>query len=274
MIFAPFVENAERRAAAHPEHGRKIPHVDIDAQPAFTCTVVPVPESEHLGAQFLVRFNVDGIPVVTVRQKDVEKVYCPSPEPGKAMLARLDRAATRPRSTPSRWTGSAAPWAPSSPRSGDPGDAPPRGRGGRAAWPACSPPGRCSTTTTGSRSSTATTCPAAPSRGAASRRAGTPTACWPGPEHPRGAVPRPDRRPGRSRRAARRRRAGRASGASRREPLARRDERAAAAAGQPAAARVVRAGAARCQPGGSRPCARTPRCSTWPSPATTPGWWA
>ena len=61
----------------------------IDSQPAFTCTVVPVPESEQLGAQFLVRFNVGPNPVVTVRQKDVEKVYCPSPEPGEATFARL-----------------------------------------------------------------------------------------------------------------------------------------------------------------------------------------
>ena len=61
----------------------------IDAQPAFTCTVVPVPAAERLGAQFLVRFNVNGTPVVTVRQKDVEKVFCPSPEAGKAVVARL-----------------------------------------------------------------------------------------------------------------------------------------------------------------------------------------
>ena len=89
MIFAPFVENTDGSLLLTSEYGRKIPHVKIDSQPAFTCTVVPVPESEQLGAQFLVRFNVGPNPVVTVRQKDVEKVYCPSPEPGKATFARL-----------------------------------------------------------------------------------------------------------------------------------------------------------------------------------------
>ena len=36
-----------------------------------------------------IRFNVNGNPVVTVRQKDVEKVFCPSPEEGKAAFANL-----------------------------------------------------------------------------------------------------------------------------------------------------------------------------------------
>ena len=92
MIFAPFVENSDGSLLLTSEYGRKIPHVKIDSQPAFTCTVVPVPESEQLGAQFLVRFNVGPNPVVTVRQKDVEKVYCPSPEAGKAVVARLTGA--------------------------------------------------------------------------------------------------------------------------------------------------------------------------------------
>lgn len=90
MIFAPFVLDASGALLLTREHGRKIPHVDIDAQPTFTCTVVPVPDSENLGFQFLVRFNVNGTPVVTVRQKDVERVYCPSPTPGTAQVAKLD----------------------------------------------------------------------------------------------------------------------------------------------------------------------------------------
>jgi Ca2+-binding RTX toxin-like protein len=89
MIFAPFVTDATGALLLTREHGRKIPHVDIDAQPT-TCTIVPVPASEHLGFQFLVRFNVNNVPVVTVRQKDVEKVFCPSPTPGTALLAKLD----------------------------------------------------------------------------------------------------------------------------------------------------------------------------------------
>jgi len=89
MIFAPFVTEANGSLLLTREHGRKIPHVDIDGQ-TTTCTVVPVPDSENLGFQFLVRFNVNNVPVATVRQKDVEKVYCPSPTPGTALLAKLD----------------------------------------------------------------------------------------------------------------------------------------------------------------------------------------
>ena len=51
-----------------------------------------MPESEKLGAQFLVRFNVNGVPAVTVRQKDVERVFCPSPDEGKALWADLTEA--------------------------------------------------------------------------------------------------------------------------------------------------------------------------------------
>jgi hypothetical protein len=89
MIFAPFVEKANGDLRLNRFQGRKIPRVDIDGQPAFSCTIVPVPRSENLGFQFLVRFNVNGTPVVTVRQKDVEKVFCPSPDEGRALVADL-----------------------------------------------------------------------------------------------------------------------------------------------------------------------------------------
>lgn len=103
MIFAPFVTDASGALLITKEHGRKIPHVDIDAQPAFSCTIVPVPASQKLGAQFLIRFNVNGAPVVTVRQKDVEKVYCPSPTAGTVLKADLTGhhpVHTRKASTP------------------------------------------------------------------------------------------------------------------------------------------------------------------------------
>ena len=89
MIFAPFVEKPDGSLLLTWEDGRKIPHVDIDAKPAFSCTIVKVPASEKLGFQFLIRFNVNGSPVVTVRQKDVEKVFCPSPNAGRAQVADL-----------------------------------------------------------------------------------------------------------------------------------------------------------------------------------------
>ncbi len=89
MIFAPFVENPDGSLLLTRSYGRKIPHVKIDAQPAFTCTIVPVPASERLGASSWCASTSTANPVVTVRQKDVEKVFCPSPEAGKAVVARL-----------------------------------------------------------------------------------------------------------------------------------------------------------------------------------------
>lgn len=89
MVFAPFVEKADGSLLLTRYDGRKIPRVDIDDQDAFSCTIVPVPVAEKLGFQFLVRFNVNDTPVVTVRQKDVERVFCPSPDAGKVAVANL-----------------------------------------------------------------------------------------------------------------------------------------------------------------------------------------
>ncbi|MGL5818904.1 MAG: hypothetical protein ACRCYR_15150 [Phycicoccus sp.] len=89
MVFAPFQTNDDGSLKLEKRFDRTIPRVKIDALPQFDCTIVPVPDSERLGAQFLVRFNVRGTPVVTVRQKDVEEVYCPSPEAGFALVADL-----------------------------------------------------------------------------------------------------------------------------------------------------------------------------------------
>jgi hypothetical protein len=92
MVFAPFVKEADGDLLLQKWKGRKIPKVVIDASPQFSCTIVPVPKSERLGAQFLVRFNVNGVPAVTVRQKDVERVFCPCPDEGKALWADLTDA--------------------------------------------------------------------------------------------------------------------------------------------------------------------------------------
>jgi Ca2+-binding RTX toxin-like protein len=89
MVFAPFVKKSDGSLLLTRDRGRRIPHVDIDDQDAFSCTIVKVPVAQKLGFQFLVRFNVNGSPVVTVRQKDVERVFCPSPSPGKATVASL-----------------------------------------------------------------------------------------------------------------------------------------------------------------------------------------
>lgn len=92
MVFAPFVKNADGTLKLEQSHGRQVPKVVIDAAPQFTCDIVRVPKSEKLGFDFLVRFNVNGVPAVTVRQKDVERVFCPSPDAGKALVANLTQA--------------------------------------------------------------------------------------------------------------------------------------------------------------------------------------
>jgi hypothetical protein len=92
MVFAPFVTDDDGDLLLQRWKGRKIPKVKIDAAPQFSCTIVPVPKAQKLGAQFLVRFNVNGVPAVTVRQRDVERVFCPSPDEGKALWADLTDA--------------------------------------------------------------------------------------------------------------------------------------------------------------------------------------
>lgn len=89
MIFGPLVKNANGSLKYEWRLGRWVPKVDIDGHPQFSCTIVRVPPTQRLGAQFLVRFNVNGVPAVTVRQKDVERVLCPSPYAGYVRVANL-----------------------------------------------------------------------------------------------------------------------------------------------------------------------------------------
>lgn len=89
MIFAPFVEKSDGSLLISMYGSRKVPRVDIDEKPNFSCSIVYVPKAKNLGFQYLVRFNVNGAPVVTVRQKDVERVYCPSPSKGRVRVASL-----------------------------------------------------------------------------------------------------------------------------------------------------------------------------------------
>lgn len=91
MVFAPFELRPNGALALDRDAGRRIPRVDIADQPNFSCRLVRVPPAQQLGAQFLVRFLVAGTPVVTVRQKDVERVLCPSPLPRRATVAYLNQ---------------------------------------------------------------------------------------------------------------------------------------------------------------------------------------
>lgn len=92
MIFAPFVTKANGDLRLEWANGRRIPRVDIDEQAALSCRIDKVPASQQLGSQFLARFLVNGNLTVTVRQKDVEEVYCPSPLRGRATVADLTDA--------------------------------------------------------------------------------------------------------------------------------------------------------------------------------------
>ena len=92
MIFAPFVTNDDGSLRLVRREGRRVPRVDIGGQPTFSCQIVPVPANQNTGEQFLVRFLVNGNIVVTVRQKDVERVLCTSPNEGWATSADLTDA--------------------------------------------------------------------------------------------------------------------------------------------------------------------------------------
>jgi hypothetical protein len=71
--------------------GRQLPRVDLDVQPTYACTLVPVPASQRLGEQFLVRVHLGGDRAATVRLKDVERVACPCPRSAYARIADLTR---------------------------------------------------------------------------------------------------------------------------------------------------------------------------------------
>jgi hypothetical protein len=89
MVFAPFVTKDDGSLRLVWRHGRKVPRVDIGGQPTFSCDIVPVPPNQNLGEQFLIRFLVNDTIVVTVRQKDVERVLCPAASEGRAKRADL-----------------------------------------------------------------------------------------------------------------------------------------------------------------------------------------
>jgi hypothetical protein len=68
---------------------RQVPHVSIDSKPQFTCTVEAVPAAQQLGFRYVTRFLANGRLAVTIRLQDVEQVLCPSPNPGRVLVARV-----------------------------------------------------------------------------------------------------------------------------------------------------------------------------------------
>jgi hypothetical protein len=89
MIFAPLAEKPGGDLLFSWFDHRRVPRVSIGEQPAFSCTVVKVPAAAGLGYEFLVRFSAGGVTVATVRHREVERVLCPSPLPGRARVADL-----------------------------------------------------------------------------------------------------------------------------------------------------------------------------------------
>ena len=115
MIFAPFVENADGSLLLTRSYGRKIPHVNIDSQPTFTCTVVPVPESQRWVPSSWCASTSTAPRSSPCARRTSRRSTARAREAGTRQW-RGSPGRTRPSSRPSRWTASAGPWAPSWPR--------------------------------------------------------------------------------------------------------------------------------------------------------------
>ena len=72
--------------------GRRLPQAQL-AGGTTSCGLTPVPPAQQSGEQYLLRIRVGGELSATVRLKDVERVVCPSPVPGRARVADLTRPA-------------------------------------------------------------------------------------------------------------------------------------------------------------------------------------
>ena len=90
LIVGPTVRNPDGSIRLDTQsRNRTIPRVELDGFPTYACTLVPVPASEKLGVQYLLRFSVDGVMQNTLRVKDMERVICPGPSAFTAQVADL-----------------------------------------------------------------------------------------------------------------------------------------------------------------------------------------
>lgn len=108
MILAPLVLDRSGNPALKRTLGRRVPQVTTGGQRRFSCAVVAVPGGQRLGVDHLVRFSVDGRLAVTVRQRGVERVVCPSGRAGYARVALMDRRTPRFAEVPVRSIGGLA----------------------------------------------------------------------------------------------------------------------------------------------------------------------
>ena len=69
---------------------RAIPKVNLAGATNQVCELVPVPESEHLGVQYLLRLSLQCGPLQnTLRLTEMEAVVCPGPYAGTARVVYL-----------------------------------------------------------------------------------------------------------------------------------------------------------------------------------------
>ena len=89
LIVGPVLTNSTGLRLDTWTLNRAIPKVDLAGATNQTCELVPVPDSEHLGVQYLLRLTAGGPLLNTLRVKDMEAVVCPGPYAGTARVADL-----------------------------------------------------------------------------------------------------------------------------------------------------------------------------------------
>jgi hypothetical protein len=89
LIVGPVLTNSTGLRLDTWTLNRAIPKVDLSGATNQTCELVPVPESEHLGVQYLLRLSAGGPLLNTLRLKEIEAVVCPGPYAGTARVVDL-----------------------------------------------------------------------------------------------------------------------------------------------------------------------------------------
>ena len=90
LIVGPVLANSTGLRLDTWTLNRAIPKVNLAGATNQVCELVPVPESEHLGVQYLLRLSLQGGPLQnTLRLKEMEAVVCPGPYAGTARVVDL-----------------------------------------------------------------------------------------------------------------------------------------------------------------------------------------
>jgi hypothetical protein len=94
LVVGPVLTNSTGLRLDTRTLNRAIPKVDLAGATNQTCELVPVPDSEHLGVQYLLRLTAGGPLLNTLRLKEMEAVVCPGPYAGTARVADLTAGKT------------------------------------------------------------------------------------------------------------------------------------------------------------------------------------